>query len=328
MRHSTHKLNLLCVLCFTGQILFAQKPSKKAVRYFDKVADIIKNNYFYVDSIDFPILKSRAKTFLSNAKTTNESYPAIDTLVYNLHEKHSYFWRPRINNNLDSFFPLKYPTGYKLSDSIAYIKIPPMVGHYDSAQYWADSLRSVYNSLESEIIKGWVIDLRGNFGGNIHPMLTGLYPFFGDTVIASFLIKNMGKGEYIFSNGFLIETHLNKPVFTFQSYKKNSLQPDKRKVAILIDNKVASSGEIVSIAFCDRPNTKFFGTQTAGIPTIVRNWTLSDNAVLGIVVGVFLNKQKQEYHSALIPSVYVAQQNDNPNLDETITKALEYLLDK
>jgi carboxyl-terminal processing protease len=329
MQHSTNRsIFLFLLLLLVWQGLFAQKPSKRAVRYFENVANIIKSNYFYIDSIDFLALKSKAKTFLLNAKKTKDTYPAIDTLLYNLYDKHSYFWRPRINKGIDSIFPLKYPTGYKLTENVAYIKVPPIVGHHSYVQYWADSLRNVYNNLESENIKGWIIDLRGNFGGDIHPMLTGLYPFFGDTIISSFQIKNIGKCEYIFSNGFLIESHLNNPVFTFQSYKNSSSLPDRRKVAVLIDNKVASSGEIVLIAFCDRPNTKTFGSQTAGIPTIVRNWALSDNAFLGIVVGEFLNKQKQGYQSAIKPNVYVAQRNDNSNFDETITKALEYLLDK
>ena len=328
MRHPIYKILFLSLLLSVGHKLFAQRPSKKAVRYFEKVADIIQNNYYFIDSINFSALKLRAKTSLSNAKSTEDTYPAIDTMLYNLHDKHSYFWKSSISNKLDSLVPLKYPTGYTLSDNIGYIKIPAILGHDNLAQVWADYLRNIYDKIESDNLKGWIIDLRGNFGGSMQPMLTGLYPFFGDTVIATVTIRNVGKHQYQFQNGYLSEIFLDKPLLYFQSYKKGNHFPDRRKVAVLIDNKVASSGEITAIALIERPNTKFFGMQTAGIPTAVRIWTLSDGAFLGVVVGAFLDKEGKGYHSALKPSVYVTQRNDNSNSDETITKAVEYLLNK
>ncbi|MCY7421342.1 MAG: hypothetical protein LH478_06310 [Chitinophagaceae bacterium] len=82
------------------------------------------------------------------------------------------------------------------------------------------------------------------------------------------------------------------------------------------------------MAYIERPNTKFFGMQTAGIPTAVRTWTLTDGAFFGVVVGAFLDKEGKGYHSALKPSVYVTQRNDKLNSDETITKAIEYLFNK
>lgn len=328
MRHPTTKLILLSLLLLAGQILFAQKPSKKAARYFEKVTDIIKGNYYFIDSINFSELKLRAKIFLSNAKSTEDTYPAIDTVLYNLYDKHSYFWKPLINNTIDSIFPLMYPTGYVLTGNIGYIKVPPMVGHNNLSQTWADSLRNIYNRIKSKNIIGWIIDLRGNFGGNVHPMLTGLYPFFGDTTIATFKIKNYGEGEYKFSNESLVESSSNKTLFAFQKYKTNNMLPDRRKVAVLINNEVASSGEIIAITFLDRPNTKLFGTPTAGIPTAVRNWTLPNGAILGIVIGAFIDKNRKEYLTSIKPAVNVAQRKDNSNFDETVIKATEYLLTK
>ena len=68
-----------------------------------------------------------------------------------------------------------------------------------------------------------------------------------------------------------METPEGKNVMQFISCKKLNSVVDKRKVAVLIDNKVGSSGEILTIALSNRENTKMFGTQTAGIPTIIRN---------------------------------------------------------
>ena len=315
---------LLLSFLIIAQSIQAQKPSKASIRYFSKVADIIKKYYYFIDIVNFKKIEINAKRYLVHSTTANEAYPAIDTLLYNLPDHHNYFWRPKINENLNRIFPLQYPTGQFLSDKIAYIKVPYMIGHHDSAKVWADSLRSIYDLYDDNNTKGWIIDLRGNFGGAIHPMLTGLYPFWGDTTILSFQQRNVGSGKFKFVNGFLVETLEEKNVMQFISYKKLNSGVDKRKVAVLIDNKVGSSGEILTIALRNRENTKLFGTQTAGIPTIIRNWTLSDGAYLGIVTGVFFDKLNNPYIHAIKPDVQVSSTNNT----ELINKAIEWINEK
>ena len=155
-------------------------------------------------------------------------------------------------------------------------------------------------------------------------MLTGLYSFWGDTTILTFEQRNVGNGKLKFANGFLTETLEEKNVMQFMSYKKLNNGVEKKKVAVLIDNKVASSGEILTIALSNRENTKLFGTQTAGIPTIIRNWTLSDGAYVGIVTGVFFDNMNKPYLHAIKPDVQV----DNKDSNEAINKAIEWINEK
>lgn len=177
MQHLKIQTLLLLSFLIIGQNIHAQKPSKTSRRYFSKAADIIKDNYYFIDSVNFNEIKFKAKQYLSKSTNSSDAYPAIDSLLFNLYDKHSYLWRPKTNQKIDSLFPLKYPIGRFLGNNVAYIKIPYMLGHYDSVQVWVDSLRSVYETYNDNNTKGWILDLRGNFGGNIHPMLAGLYPF-------------------------------------------------------------------------------------------------------------------------------------------------------
>ncbi len=316
---------LLSVLCLIiGQSIHAQKPSKASRHYFSKVAEIIKNNYYFIDSINFNVLEFQAQKYLSQSTNASDTYPAIDSLLYNLYDKHSYLLGAKTNQRIDDRFPLKFPIGKLLNNNVAYIKIPFMFGHYDSVQVWADSLRSVYEAYNDNNTNGWILDLRGNFGGNIHPMLTGLYPLFGDTAILNFEQRNIGIQTYQFANGSLIETLGKKIVKKLMTYKKFKDSSDKRKVAVIIDSKVASSGEILTIALINRENTKLFGTETAGIPTVVRRWQLSDGAFLGIVTGAFLDKQYKPYIRSIKPNVQV----DDIIGDEAIEKAIEWINEK
>ena len=324
MQHLKIQTLLLISFLIIGQNIHAQKPTKTAKRYFSKVADIIKNNYYFIDSVNFNEIEFKAKQYLSQSTNASQTYPAIDSILYNLFDKHSNLMRPKTNQSIDSLFPLKYPAGRLLNNNVGYIKIPYILGHYDSTQIWVDSLRSIYEKYNDTNTKGWIIDLRGNFGGNIHPMLTGLYPFFGDTIVLTFVQRNGENEGYRFANGFLIGTVENKMVKQLMSYKKLKIGSDNKKLAVIIDNKVASSGEILAIALSNRDNTKLFGTETAGIPTIVRNWQLSDGAFLGIVTGAFLDKHNNPYIRSIKPNVQV----DNINSNEAIDKAIEWINEK
>ena len=87
---------------------------------------------------------------------------------------------------------------------------------------------------------------------------------------------------------------------------------------------MASSGEILAIALSNRENTKLFGTETAGIPTIVRNWQLSDGAFLGIVTGAFLDKHNNPYIHSIKPDIQV----DDIKSNEAIDKAIVWINEK
>jgi len=304
--------------------LYAQTPSKKAKKYLDKVISLIETNYYFIDSIDFASVKRKAYTLISNAKKKADTYNAIDTILKNLYERHNFFLRPQLMKNFDAYQPLIYPDGKIINNEIGYIKIPPMLGHFNYIQTWSDSLRNIYDRLNNLSIKGWIIDLRGNNGGAMGPMITGLYPFFGDTTIFSLKHRNGSTSIYKFQNGYFTETKNNLD-YGLMTYKKGNI--NRNKIAVLIDNKVGSSGEITAIALKGLPNTRFFGVPTSGVPTSTRSYTLSDKAFIGFAEGVHFDRNGKEYKSSIKPDVYVRQTNESTN-DETIQKATEWLLVK
>ena len=48
---------------------------------------------------------------------------------------------------------------------------------------------------------GWIIDLRGNGGGNMYPMLAGLKPFLGDTVLGAFVGPDKTRANWVAGRG-------------------------------------------------------------------------------------------------------------------------------
>ena len=47
---------------------------------------------------------------------------------------------------------------------------------------YADSLQYQIKLMDNKYIKGWILDLRENSGGNCWPMLTGLGPLLGNGI--------------------------------------------------------------------------------------------------------------------------------------------------
>ncbi len=201
-----------------------------------------------------------------------------------------------------------------------------MLGHFELIQTWSASLRNIYDSIYNPNIKSWIIDLRGNRGGAMGPMITGLYPFFGDTIIFSLKHNNGSISIYKFSNGYFTETRNNFDI-GLMPYEKGNIISNKTKLAVLIDNQVGSAGEITAIALKGLANTKFFGVSTSGVPTSIRTYRLSDKALIGLVEGIHFDRNGIEYKSSIIPDVFV-KQNKESLQDETLQKATEWLLKK
>jgi C-terminal processing protease CtpA/Prc len=321
-------MRLFTLIIFTililGNGLNAQAPSNKAKDYLDKVITLIETNYYFIDSIDFVSVKSKAYTLINNAKKRADTYNAIDTILNSLYEKHNFFLRPLLVKKLNEIEPLIYPSGKIIDNQIGYIKVPHMFGNFDLIQSWSDSLRNIYEGLKNPNIKGWIVDLRGNKGGAMGPMINGLYPFFGDTTIFSLKYRNGSTSTYKFLNGYFTETK-NSLESRLMTYKNGDI--NKNKIAVLIDNNVGSSGEITTIALKGLTNTKFFGIPTAGVPTSVRSYTLSDKAFIGFVTGVHFDSNGKEYKTSINPDVFVKQNKESIN-DQTIKKATEWLLEK
>lgn len=269
--------------------LHSQTPPKKEKEYLDRVISLIEANYYFIDSIDFLAVKSKAISLMSFAKKRADTYSVIDTILRNLYEGHHFFLRPQVMKKLDQYEPLVYPTGRLIDDQTGYIKIPPMLGHFTSIQAWSDSLRNIYDELQNPDIKGWIIDLRGNKGGAMGPMITGLYPFFGDTAVLSLKHKSGGISVYSFKNGYFTETK-NGVEYGLLTYKKGPANFYKNKIAVLIDDHVGSSGEITAIALRGLNNTRFFGAPTGGVPTSTWSYRLSDKAYIGFVEGVHFDR--------------------------------------
>lgn len=83
--------------------------------------------------------------------------------------------------------------------------------------------------------------------------------------------------------------------------KPYRLRHDAPKVAVLIDNGTASSGEAVLIAFQRRPDTRTFGNATCGLSTANQEYMLSDGASLFLTEAMMADRTKFLYGAQIMP---------------------------
>ena len=159
------------------------------------------------------------------------------------------------------------PTVELLEGGIAFIKLPPFSGNADEGRNYANT---VLNVLPNDL-NGAIIDLRGNRGGNMYPMITAVHRFLPDDVILKFSSRQ-------------------RPMSINTDYVTKIVGIEKQApihcpVALLTDEWTGSSGEAVLICFRGLDNSRTFGAPTAGYASCNQPFTLSDGSQLVLTIG-------------------------------------------
>jgi C-terminal processing protease CtpA/Prc len=164
-----------------------------------------------------------------------------------------------------------------------------------------DDIRQRISTLASGNTCGWIVDLRNNTGGNMWPMIAGLSPLIGEGLAGVFESPKAKNEWRVGVNGEAIIGQLK----TSGSSPASFVDGGKARVAVLTGQATASSGEAVAVAFRGRPNTRAFGTPTAGLTTANTTVAMSDGALLAIAVSVYVDRTGVKYGGKLNPDELV-----------------------
>ena len=161
------------------------------------------------------------------------------------------------------------PTVTIREDGICIIHLPAFAGDDENCLRYA---RTVLDSI-SDTVKGVCIDLRGNHGGNMYPMIAAVHRFLPDDIFLKFKMRRrfwsvMPINKEFVANlvGVEIESRINCPI------------------AILTDEETASSGEAVLLCFRGLDNVRVFGSHTAGYASANESIILDNGSILALTV--------------------------------------------
>jgi len=204
--------------------------------------------------------------------------------------------------------PIKNCAGSQQSnaprDRIGYLKIYGFFKIGTEADKYASSLQDTIRSQDSANLYGWIIDLRGDIGGNLWPMLVG--PILGSGICGYYIDPDGNAEPWTYNNGSAIDgTSTYSTVFIpYTLIKPNP------KVAVLVNNITSGIGEAFAIAFIGRNNTRIFGVPTGEITMASDGYTLSDGANLYLANSVMADRNKNSFETSVIPDVTITNNAD------------------
>jgi len=305
-----------------------RKHSALAESYITAAIDSMKIHSLRKDSVDFDLLKSKALLIAGDAKFPEDNYLATRFLLSSMEDHHSFFMtaKERViweGNDADTVEEEMMPT-IKFSkaekkDRYGYISVPGFHGN-DAAlkKAFADTLQRQLQELYATNIEGWIVDLRPNDGGNMHPMLAGLEPLFSADTLG-FLVNIHGEKEAWGRNELFKKedpesyVEIDHPV----SFEK------QLPMAVLYGSATGSSGEIVIISFIGNYKTKSFGQPSFGLTTGNGEFKMPDGSYLFLASTQMADRNSAIYSKRVTPDVVIDKDESNPNLE--IEKAIEWL---
>ncbi len=304
-----------------------RKPSKLAVKYVSAAVDSIARHSLVRDSLNLDKLKKDALQIAGNAKTYPDCHPAVNYLLEALRpfgDHHSFFMKPEeVKSWKDNTVPataIHFPEA-KVVEGCGYLTVPAFHGGNKQLMLaYTDSLQEALQRVDRSGIKGWIVDLRENTGGNMEPMITGLGPIFDAEKLGSLIDVNGRKESWYYKNGAYSWDHETGMVAS-----KPVKLTARRPVAVLTSAQTGSSGEIVVISFIGNAKTKSFGQPTWGLTTGNGSFDLPDGARMMLASTVMADRNDRKYQGR-IPPDFVIEQPNKKGEDPVLKAAISWIL--
>lgn len=252
--------------------LYLVPPS--AERYGKDALATIGKNGIYSGSDEWKSTYEECLKMIENAESYEDTYPAIKKALSVCGGKHSMLMTKSESQSTSDSYDEVLPT-VSLDGDIAIIKLPDFLGTAEAGRKYAKVAEDFIHENRDKV-KGVVLDLRGNTGGDMGPMATAVSSLLPD-----------GELMYYHYRSYDVPVTLKDGVISNAGTGGKSLYPDEKlkvPVAILTDDMTASSGEALTLCFRGLENVKTFGAPTAGYTSVNMLYSLYDGAQMYLTV--------------------------------------------
>ncbi len=314
------------------------KITPDAAAFLDNALDTMRQHALHGQSVDWTAVRTEAFKRAGGAFNPIDTYPAIYWALVQLGDPGAHLRLPpglypdqiallqqaerdavnsapaaaREQTSIPTpFASRRLPEGHIVTvqgRNFGYVVLPRCSAKdNDGLLLYAADVRRILTDLTAQNPKGWIVDLRGNTGGNMWPMLAGIGPILGDGSVGSF-VANDGNVSWFYQDG---KTGTRNPAgletVSLTLQEEPVLQtPSVAPVAVLVDSSTASSAEAITIAFHGRPASRSFGSRTAGKSTAVQPFKLDDGAELYLTTAIDADRSGKAYPDGFTPDQVVA----------------------
>ena len=272
--------------------------SNEAYNYLTEALAYLEKGSVNKTFINWDSLKEEVYKKASNAVVPSDTYDAIKLAISLLGDNHSFFMVPNEVSYLETKNNDQDSKALLIDHDIGYLLVPTCwVLSENAIREFALSLQQKIQDMDNELSK-WIVDLRGNMGGNMWPMVLGLRPLIRAETFGFF---SDGSGEYYpwKFDGMSVK------VSDFEIYTLNApsyqLKASNLRIAVLVDHQTGSSGEATAIAFIGGDQTRVFGQKTGGFTSANEAIKLSDRAVIVLATTYLSDRLGKIYRDGITP---------------------------
>ncbi|MAK80431.1 S41 family peptidase [Phenylobacterium sp.] len=159
---------------------------------------------------------------------------------------------------------------------VATVVVPPFAGGLALQRRFAQAGRQAMAAADTIGVCGWVVDLSGNTGGNMWPMLNAIIGVLGEPPFGAFISPEGRRAPWTVRGDEVvpgsIEPHLHLPTLPLTS--------SDAPLVVIIGPRTGSSGEFTALALRGRARTVIMGSPSAGLITANGVFPLRDGAAL------------------------------------------------
>lgn len=245
-----------------------------AETYGKNALSTIDKNGIFAGNDEWKSTYNECLKMIENAKSYDNTYDAIRKALSVGGGKHSMLMTKSESQDTTESYDEVLPT-VSLNGDIAIIKLPDFLGTAEAGQKYAKIAEDFIHENRDKI-KGVVLDLRGNTGGDMGPMATAVSSLLPD-----------GELVYYHYRSYDVPVTLKNGVVNNAGTGGKSLYPEEKlnvPVAILTDDMTASSGEALTLCFRGLENTRTFGAPTAGYTSVNMLYNMYDGAQMYLTV--------------------------------------------
>lgn len=276
----------------------ADAPTGMAL--YDEAFDLIQHRALNADRLPGD---ARERWRPPAGASSNEARRAIRTLLRQLGDSHSFLLRPELAaaSPAEAASAKDVPRWARAGHSaVQWTLLPGRIGHLrvpgfsggdrERRERYAGALLAALAAGTRAGVKGWIVDLRSNGGGNMWPMLAGLEPLLRSQPVGAFEDRDQHRRPW-----------------RIDALPEARHLPDLGAVpvAVLTSARTASSGEAVAVAFRGRPRTRSFGRPTSGLSTGNTTLGLHDGTALMLTTTRFVDRSGRVYGASIVPDVPV-----------------------
>lgn len=297
----------LAIACGPGGPSRASLPTQPTVAmssvafaYLSVILGLMQSNSIKRLTIDWTAFRNSVIAEAGAAQTIAELNPAIRQALTLLGDGHSSYRGAGATSSIFVATRTCRPSGAAqpaLPATIGYVRVTAFSGGGDVATAFANQIQDTIIAADRDDLVGWVVDLRGNGGGNMWPMIAGVGPLLGEGPLGYFIGPTGAETLWEYRNG----ASLSGGVAVARVTTPYRVRRDPPRVAVLSDNGIASSGEATLIAFRQRPNTRSFGDATCGLSTANATYPLGDGGTLTLTTSVMADRLRTPFGDSIPP---------------------------